>query len=137
MSAIDDKWQQLKTHGLDLGGPLGPEEPAPAGGKVRRYERGHIYWSSATGAHEVHGGILSLYLAHGGPGDSPQTGERLLGYPMTDELSVEGVPRSIFESGAIYWTPGTGGCVLWGSIWATYQRPQVGTAAAGLGLPLI
>jgi len=137
MSAIDDKWQQLKVQGLDLGGPLGPEEPAPAGGKVRRYERGHIYWSSATGAHEVHGGILSLYLAHGGPGNSPQTGDRLLGYPVTDELNVEGVPRSIFESGAIYWTPGTGGCVLWGSIWATYQRPQVGSAAAGLGLPLI
>ncbi len=132
MSAISDKYNQLKARGLDLGPPLANEEPAPSGGRVRRYRNGNIYWCSATGAHEVHGGILSLYLAHGGPGANPHTGGRDLGYPASDEepLSGNAMPHSRFEWGAIYWIPGTGGCVLYGSLYSQYQREST------VGMPI-
>jgi len=129
MSAIDDKYDSLKASGRDLGAAQGREEDAEAGGRVRRYENGHIYWSSATGAHMVRGGILDLYLARGGPGVNPATGGRDLGYPTLDEEFVPGTnaPHNLFEWGAIYWTPGTGGVVLVGN-WAH--------AGKTLGLPL-
>ncbi|MFA7415335.1 MAG: metallophosphoesterase [Rhizobium sp.] len=129
MSKIDEKYHDLKNHGFDLGAALGAEEDAHSGGRVRRYERGHIYYHPNTGAHEVHGGILSLYLANGGPGPSPVTGLRELGYPTTDE--VPGTPpRSLFETGEIFWTQGTGGCVISGAIWGRYRQ------GPGVGLPI-
>ena len=129
MSAISDKYAKLKSNGLDLGAPAAAEEDAPEGGRVRRYEHGHIYWSRATGAHEVHGGILARYLEHGGPGADPSTGRRL-GYPLGDEEIMPGTltPISRFEHGQIVWTSGTGGCVVYGS----YAAP----AGSDLGLPI-
>jgi uncharacterized protein with LGFP repeats len=38
--------------------------PAP-GGLAQNYQHGTIYWSAATGAHAVHGDILSKYRAVG------------------------------------------------------------------------
>ena len=129
MSKIDDKHKQLKNSGLDLGAPLGPEQDEHSGGRVRRYEHGNIYFHPNTGAHEVHGGILALYLANGGPGPSPKTGRRELGYPTTDE--IQGVPpHSQFEWGEIYWTQGTGGCIIHGPIWGRYRQ------GPGIGLPI-
>jgi hypothetical protein len=123
MSEIDKKYEELKNKGLDLGAASGPEEESAAGGRMRAYEHGHIYWSPATGAHEVHGGILDLYLKNGGPGNSPITGGRDLGYPVSDEEEyVLSVPYSRFETGAIYWSPGTNGCVLYGLIYHYYKR---------------
>jgi len=128
MSAIDDKYNQLKHSGVDLGPPLGPEQDEAAGGRVRKYQNGNIYWDSATGAHEVHGGILSAYLANGGPGE--HAGARLFGYPKTDEIFDGAVPHNLFEWGAIYWTPGTRGCSIWGPIYTVWQQQP------NLGLPL-
>lgn len=129
MSVIDDKHTQLKEAGLDLGAPLDPEGNEHSGGLVRRYQNGNIYFHPNTGAHEVHGGILALYLANGGPGPSPVTGRRELGYPTTDE--VPGTPpRSMFELGEIYWTRGTGGCVVSGAIWNRYRQ------GLDIGLPV-
>ena len=127
MSAIDDKHRKLKSAGFDLGAPLGPEENEHSGGKVRRYQHGNIYFHPNSGAHEVHGGILTLYLANGGPGQNPVTGRRDLGYPTTDEVPGR-PPRSMFEKGEIYWTRGSGGgCVLSGAIWGRYrQGPDIG-----------
>jgi LGFP repeat len=130
LSAIDDKYNELQAHGVDLGAPFGVEEPAEAGGRVRRYQHGNIYWCSATGAHFVRGGILNLYLANGGPGTNPNTGARDLGYPRSDEEFLPGtsIPHNRFEWGAIYWTPGTyGGCVVLGA----HANPSL-----GLGLPI-
>lgn len=132
MSAIDDKYNALKRSGFDLGAARSAEQDAPAGGRVRTYEHGNVYWHQATGAHEVHGGILTLYLAHGGPGANPQTGARELGYPVTDEIdSPEGPRMSQFETGAIYWTPGTRGCVLFGGLWEMFKRNALGLPLTG------
>lgn len=126
MSKIDDKHAQLKGRGLDLGAPLGAEEAEHSGGRVRRYQHGHIYFHPNTGAQEVHGGILGVYLARGGPGPNPATGMRELGYPRTDEIPGT-PPRSLFEWGEIYWTQGTGGCAIFGAIHGRYrQGPAIG-----------
>jgi hypothetical protein len=137
MSAIDNKYNALKKLGLDLGAPLSAEQSAPAGGRVRAYQRGNIYWHRATGAHEVHGGILKLYLAQGGPGPNPKTGTRDLGYPTSDEHdSPLGARLSSFETGAIFWTPGTRGCVLFGGLWEWYQTHPLGLPLTG-NTPLV
>ncbi|MDQ2776562.1 MAG: hypothetical protein M3Y57_16840 [Acidobacteriota bacterium] len=87
---IDEKCANLKAKGFDLGQPTGPEQTAGFGGTFRSYQNGNIYWHPVMGAsaHEVHGGILSLYLANGGPGVNPKTGVRQFGFPLSDELAT-------------------------------------------------
>jgi hypothetical protein len=103
-SAIASKYQSL-------GGPngfLGPvylsERAAPGGrGRYEIYTAGRIYWTSATGAWEVHGSILNLWAQYGAS-TSPH------GYPTSD-VSTTGDGRarySNFERGRIYrWAQGT------------------------------
>ena len=54
------------------------------------FDHGHIYGTKALGAFEVHGAVLTHYLARGGP-----TGA--LGYPTT-ELPPGGTPGGRFQS---------------------------------------
>lgn len=131
MSQIDDKHQQLKSAGLDLGSPKTAESDAGYGGRVRQFEHGNIYYHPSTGAHEVHGGILSLYLAHGGQAVNPQSGFRELGFPVSDEIQAFGAPMSQFEFGAIYWIPGTRGCVMFGAIWEIFKQSALGMPICG------
>ena len=79
----------------------------------------------------MQGGILNLYLTHGGPGIDPATGKRLFGFPKTDEYKGPNqTPLNTFEWAAIYWTQGTGGVRLTGAAYVA-----LGTAGT-LGLPL-
>ncbi len=107
---IEAKHEEQRGHGLDLGAAVGPEKDAGSGGRVQVYEHGRIYWRRETGAHEVHGTILDLYLREGGPGGHPDTGRRHLGYPTTDEERTEdGLHRvSRFELGDILDVDGAG-----------------------------
>lgn len=133
-SKIDEKYVDLKARGLDLGTATSAEQDAGYGGTYRTYQNGNIYWHPVMGssAHEVHGGILSLYTANGGPGVSHRTGIRDFGFPLTDEsYSVDGTPFSLFEWGAIYWTPGTGGVLMYTDVYKAYQINQ-----HMLGLPI-
>ena len=84
-----------------LGEPIGPEVDV-AGGRVQPFQGGTIFWSAATGAHEVHGAIRAVYESLGGPSS--------VGFPTTDESATWfGRGRyNAFESGSIYWTPTTG-----------------------------
>jgi M6 family metalloprotease-like protein len=67
------------------------------------YQAGAIYWTSSTGAHEVHGRIWSRYNTLGGPAN--------WGYPLSDETVVSnfsGYGRyNQFEKGRIYYYPDT------------------------------
>lgn len=94
-------------------------------GYVIRYEAADIYFSVATGAHEVHGDIGAKYNAFG-------AGNGILGLPTTDE---SGTPDQIgrfnhFQGGSIYWTINTGPMVVRGAIrdlwasqgWETNER---------------
>lgn len=99
-----------------------------AGGRVSNFQRGSIYWSTATEAHIVVGGISARYRIAGGPG--------VLGLPTSDEADVSGKPGvrvSTFERGRVYWSMTTDAHSLQGGILTRYDRlggPSV------LGLPL-
>ena len=90
-----------------LGGPSSfagfptSDETAVAGGRASTFTGAAIYWSAATGAHEVHGAIGSAYLSYGGPG-SP------LALPTSDEQPATGGRQNTFQHGSITWNAITG-----------------------------
>jgi len=68
-------------------------------GKFSEFERCTIYWSSATGAFEVHGDIRQKFRDLGGPAGS-------LGFPTSDELDIPGVAGgrfNTFQNGSLLW----------------------------------
>ena len=85
--------------------PVNDETATPGGGigRYNHFQGGSIYWTPATGAHEVHGAIRKLWAGMGWE-------RSFLGYPTSDELSTEdGLGRySEFQHGSIYWRPTTG-----------------------------
>ena len=73
-------------------------ELIPASDPNARYtvfSNARIYWSTVTGAIEVHGAILEKYLEVGGPAK--------LGLPTLDEYDYHGDRRSDFQRGYIQW----------------------------------
>jgi uncharacterized protein with LGFP repeats len=98
--SINQRYQALGGPGGFLGYPIGDEEPA-AGGRVSRFTGGRIYWSPASGAHEVHGAILERYRAEGGAAGP-------LGFPVSDEEEAPGGRVSRFQRGAVLWEAATG-----------------------------
>jgi LGFP repeat len=106
---IRDKWSLLGWERSFLGYPLTDESPAARNGRFNHFQRGSIYWTPQTGAHEVHGAIRDKYSAMGWE-RSP------LGYPVSDEQATPGPSRfSRFQGGSIYWTPETGPQEVYGS----------------------
>ncbi len=89
-----------------LGLPLSDEASGADGvGRFNDFEHGTIYWSPSSGAHEVHGAILSKWNELGR--------DRYTGYPTTDEtVSSDGVGRYTLFNGSernrIYWSPASG-----------------------------
>jgi stage II sporulation protein D len=66
-----------------------------AGGMRQRFEDATIYFSRGTGAHELHGRVLTHYIGLGGPGGR-------LGFPVTDvRRKSNGNLRAGFEHGVI------------------------------------
>jgi hypothetical protein len=92
-----------------------------------------IFWTPATGSHEVHGGNRALWASLGwerGP----------LGYPTTDELvTADGVGRYNHFSGSasggasIFWSPATGSHEVHGGIRAVWA--SLGWEQGRLGYP--
>jgi uncharacterized protein with LGFP repeats len=112
VTEIDKKYNQLAAAGVYLGDPLGPEMALSVEqGRYRDYQVGSIYWSPATGAFEVHGGIRDRWLELKGA-------YGVLGLPLTDETGTgDGAGRyNHFQYGSIYWSPSTGGFEVYGSI---------------------
>jgi len=128
----------IAVHYGELGGPAGVlgrvltgELTAPDGvGKFTHYANGSIYWTPATGAHEVHGSIRAEWEATGW-----ETGP--MGYPVTDETPTpDGVGRyNHFSKGAsIYWTPATGAHEVHGAIRAKWAATGWETGPTGYPL---
>ncbi len=87
-----------------LGYPITNEMTTPDElGEYNHFERGSIYWTPTTGAHEVHGAIRDKWSSLGWE-RSP------LGYPVSDETDeVDGTGRfNLFQHGSIHWTSATG-----------------------------
>ncbi len=112
-----------------LGLPTTTDAPTADGrGAFVRFEGGDVYWSAATGARVVRGGILATWLATGGATGS-------LGYPVTsDARTPDGRGFVVrFQGGDVYWSPTTDTQVVAGATAVTY-RSQGGTSSA-LGFP--
>jgi hypothetical protein len=88
------------------------------------FENCTIYWSPATGAHEIHGDIRVKYLER----------DWGLGLPVTDESGTPdlvGRYNHFANDGSIYYTPNTGPKVVQGAVrdyWASqgWERSMLG-----------
>lgn len=99
-------------------GPATAPEAGDAAVRYRVYQNGRLYWSPAEGVHEVHGAILTTYLATGG--------HVVLGEPTTDETPTpDGRGRYNHfrvNTSSVYWSPETGAHAVYGEIrrlWAS------------------
>ena len=94
-------------------------------GLVQQFEKGQIYWSADTDAHEVHGDILAKYLAMGGANPG---GTWALGFPISDQSPrlQGGGATELFQEGSLYWKPGIGAFETHGQIrdkyWALHAE---------------
>ncbi|NBW82854.1 hypothetical protein EBR21_13980, partial [bacterium] len=76
------KYKQLNGASGFLGQAVGNELQTPTKpGLYRHFQGGSIYWSEATGAHEVHGLIRNKWASLGWENGS-------LGFPRTDEQTA-------------------------------------------------
>ncbi|WP_158319513.1 phospholipase A2 [Actinoplanes xinjiangensis] len=96
---IRDKWFSMAAERGLLGMPVGGEFFAD-GRWGSRFANGSIYFSGATGAHEVHGEIHRVYAAN-------NYAEGALRMPLTDEVDGAGDwaggKASFFVGGTIVW----------------------------------
>jgi hypothetical protein len=102
--AIRQKWSQLGWEKSVLGYPKSDETSTPGNvGRYNHFENGSIYWTPATGAHEVHGAIRGLWSTNGW--------ENRIGFPLTDETPMnpnDDGRYNTFQKGSICWTPKQG-----------------------------
>ena len=127
---IRDTWSRLGWEGSALGYPTTDERLVPDGrGRFNHFERGSIYWSPATGAREVRGGIRDTWSRLGWERSA-------LAYPTTDEQATpDGRGRfNHFERGSIYWSPASGAREVRGGIRDTWSR--LGWERGALGYPV-
>ncbi len=96
-------------------------------GRANTFQRGEIYWTPGTGAHEVHGSIQKRWIALGS--------ETNLGYPTSDEtVAADGAGRfSSFQRGSVYWTRTIGAHEVRGAIRDAYV--SLGAETSYLGYP--
>jgi len=99
--SILSRYLQMGGARGQLGFPVtGEVSGGVPGARMNRFQRGRIYWSRATKAHEVYGAILKTYLGLGGPSSQ-------LGLPVTGEYDVPGGRASDFEGGRLVWDRAT------------------------------
>ncbi|MCT3010633.1 hypothetical protein EFN05_00915, partial [Propionibacterium freudenreichii] len=97
----------------ELGLATASETPLTGGGVWQQFQHGRIYWSQATGAHAIKGGIGDTYVALG---DAALT---KLGLPTYDEVKLPDGWYQQFQNAGIYWT-NDGGKVVTGDVAAKY-----------------
>jgi hypothetical protein len=133
---VDPAWAiQSKANALNAAHPgftgsaVSGLETVTRGYRIR-YQGCDIYYSSSTGAHEVHGDIRAKYNAKGGPNSD-------LALPITDETTTpDGIGRfnHFSGNGSIYWTPNTGPMEVRGGIRANWASG--GWELGPLGYPV-
>ncbi|MCJ8505756.1 D-alanyl-D-alanine carboxypeptidase family protein [Kocuria flava] len=129
-TAIEAEHARLGGAGGRLGAALGPEHCGlPREGCWRRFERGHVHWSPATGARATWGAVRAAWAAQGwerGP----------LGYPVSREvcgLRDAGCWQA-FEGGVVLWSRASGAHPTGGAIRAAWLRH--GAERGALGYPV-
>lgn len=98
--AIRDRYRQLGSAKSVLGYPLSDETVCDDGkglaGRFNSFQKGSIYWSAFTGAHEVYGDILVYWASVGAQ-------KSWLGFPLTGEIDITGGRMNSFQNGQITW----------------------------------
>jgi uncharacterized protein with LGFP repeats len=129
--AIRANWAATGWERGPLGYPTQDEftDTQGAGERLQTFDHGQMFWSPSTGAHEVHGAILTEYLASAG-------GPYSYGLPLTDEgTAPDRVGRfNHFQGGSIYWTPATGAHEVHGAIRGAWAA--TGWETGRLGYPV-
>ncbi len=100
---IRNKWASLGWENSHLGFPVHGQRNTPnKPGSFNRFQGGMIYWSPATGAHEIHGPILDTW-ARLGYENSVQ------GFPTSSVITRNnGSKVSYFQNNwRIEWNPGS------------------------------
>ncbi|MDP9428522.1 MAG: hypothetical protein M3Q47_06435 [Actinomycetota bacterium] len=124
--AILERYLSLGGAAL-LGYPTGDDTAAAVNaGYYTDFQGGAIYWSQATGAHEVRGNLLDAWRAKGA-----QAG--VLGYPVGGDEAVPGGFRSRFQGGTLYWSAPTGARMVRGAL---LERFEAAGATGVLGFPV-
>ena len=101
MGAMWEKYSGAKL-GDVIGLPTGlPRGAGVAGAAVQDFQRGSLFWSASTGAHEVYGSIATLYRGMGGATSK-------LGLPTSGEYAVANGRANNFQNGQIIWDARTG-----------------------------
>ncbi|KAA9154180.1 PKD domain-containing protein [Amycolatopsis acidicola] len=97
---IRSTWESLGWEAGPLGYPVTDELTTPDGsGKYNHFSKAaSVYFSGATGAHEVYGAIRARWSALGWE-------RSYLGYPRSGEFSFDGGRRNDFQYGYIQWYP--------------------------------
>jgi uncharacterized protein with LGFP repeats len=129
--AILDHWAAMSWERSVLGYPITDESGTPDGiGRFNHFlNNGSIYWTPATGAHEVHGAIRAKWSSLGWE-------RSVLGYPVMDEsVTPNRIGHFNFFSshGAIYWTGPTGAQSIHGAILDKWGK--LGWENSVLGFP--
>ncbi len=112
--AISERWIGLGAEKSLFGYPKGAETRGlKNSGSYQQFQIGRIYWSAATGAHPVAGGIGDYWLNRGAQNST-------LGYPTSEEkVDSSGRVYQEFEGGKIYWTAARG---AWGILTNIEER---------------
>jgi hypothetical protein len=111
------KYKALGANASPLGYPTTDQLPAANGGLLNQFTKGTIYWSPASGAHDVIGAIQTKWAStHSELGG--------LGYPTSDSLyAADHVGMyNLFAKGSIYWQPTLGAHYVLGALqtkWAS------------------
>ena len=114
---ILEHWRALRSEYGTLGFPVGEAVCGIAqGGCGQDFQNGSIFWSPATGAHAVYGGIAQRWNTTG-----RETGA--LGYPLGEAVCriAQGGCGQDFQNGSIFWTPATGAHATYGGIGLTWN----------------
>ena len=128
--AIYKKYLDLGAEKSILGFPVTDETGTPDGvGRFNHFEQGSIYWTPASGAHEIHGEIRTKWASLGWE-------KGFLGYPVTDEFTTpDRIGRfTHFQGGSIYWTPTLRANAVKKEICAEWERR--GWEKGKLGYPI-
>lgn len=127
--AIFNKWGELKYEQGPLGYPITDElVTSDQKGRYNEFEFGILYWTSGTGAHEVHGLIRKSFDKNGGL--------ETVGYPLTDERETpdKSGMYNHFQNGSIYWKKGRPEAVFVPK-WVVNVWAELGWEQGVLGYP--
>jgi glucose/arabinose dehydrogenase len=111
---IRDRWAALGWERSVLGYPATNQIASTDGiGAYNHFQGGSIFWSPASGAHEVHGAIRNRWADLGWEHSS-------LGYPTSDEYAIPVGARSDFQHGSIIWNAADGRVTIVNTVTATW-----------------